>query len=320
MTKLALPKNFNEHSYLDINPDVAAAVRAGHFESGAAHFLQYGFKESRRLSRHPRPAPLRRPFAQGAKPTRRDYILADLDLEKMEGMEIGALAAPLVQKDEGNILYIDHADTETLKKKYADDPSVSLDNIVHVDAIWGENTLQDCIGSDRKLDYIVASHVIEHVPDLITWLNEIAQVLKPNGTLRLAIPDKRYTFDILRNETYLHDVLDAYIRRSRIPSPRMILEHHNLVRHVNCSAAWQGSLDLSQINKASSLENGIAAATDAFENRTYHDVHCWIFTPHSFEILCKELSNLDLIKLKILNIDPTIDNNFEFFVTMNGGQ
>ncbi len=52
-------------------------------------------------------------------------------------------------------------------------------------------------------DLLVASHVIEHVPDLITWLREIASVLKPTGQARLAIPDRRYTFDLLRVETQL---------------------------------------------------------------------------------------------------------------------
>jgi predicted SAM-dependent methyltransferase len=35
---------------------------------------------------------------------------------------------------------------------------------------------------------VIASHVIEHTPDLVTWLAEIRAILQPNGTLRLAIP------------------------------------------------------------------------------------------------------------------------------------
>lgn len=38
---------FNENVYLANNPDVAAAVKAGQFKSGLAHYLQYGRNENR---------------------------------------------------------------------------------------------------------------------------------------------------------------------------------------------------------------------------------------------------------------------------------
>nr|WP_282099145.1 GSCFA domain-containing protein [Thauera aromatica] len=40
---------FDEHLYLKLNPDVAAAVAAGHFKSGAQHYEMYGRKEGRRV-------------------------------------------------------------------------------------------------------------------------------------------------------------------------------------------------------------------------------------------------------------------------------
>lgn len=42
-----LPSNFNEAGYLAANPDVAAAIQAGTFKSGAEHFQKYGYKEGR---------------------------------------------------------------------------------------------------------------------------------------------------------------------------------------------------------------------------------------------------------------------------------
>ena len=312
-----LPPNFNEHAYLDANPDVAAAVRAGTIANGADHFRQHGFRERRMLSKTVRAAPLKRPFGLDTLPNRRDYILSDIDLATMEGMEIGALASPLVHRDEGRIFYVDHADTATLKQKYAADPHVDTDLIVDVDAVWGANALRDCLGSGRILDYVVASHVIEHVPDLVTWLAEIAEILKPSGTLRLAVPDRRYTFDILRHETRLHDVLEAHLRRARAPSPRMILEHHNLVRQVDCNAAWDGTLDLTALKTASNVENAIRMARDAIANGTYHDVHCWVFTPASFVELCIELQALGILGFKLEKLTPTPHNQLEFFVSLS---
>lgn len=46
---IATDGNFTEKGYLTANPDVAAAVKAGAFQSGLAHFRSHGRKERRRL-------------------------------------------------------------------------------------------------------------------------------------------------------------------------------------------------------------------------------------------------------------------------------
>lgn len=64
--------------------------------------------------------------------TRREKILSGLNLASLSGVEIGALASPQVTPDQGRILYVDHADTETLKRKYANDSGVDTSAIVNV--------------------------------------------------------------------------------------------------------------------------------------------------------------------------------------------
>ena len=44
-----VPREYNEGNYLDLNPDVAKAVARGQFNSGAEHYLKYGFKENRKI-------------------------------------------------------------------------------------------------------------------------------------------------------------------------------------------------------------------------------------------------------------------------------
>lgn len=46
-----VPRKYNEGDYLDLNPDVAQAVKSGVFSSGAEHYLFYGFKENRKISK-----------------------------------------------------------------------------------------------------------------------------------------------------------------------------------------------------------------------------------------------------------------------------
>src|SRR6185369_9822804 len=117
-------------------------------------YLQYGRKEDRQFTRGGRPKPPPFPFPADHYPTRRDKLLTNLDISNMLGLEIGALASPLVRPSEGRILFVDHADTQTIRNKYANDRSVRSEDIVEIDAVWGNETLQECIGRERKVDYV----------------------------------------------------------------------------------------------------------------------------------------------------------------------
>ena len=156
----------------------------------------------------------------------------------MTGIEIGPLLQPVVTKSEGDIIYVDHLDTELLKAKYADDQNVDTSKIVSVDAVWGSQTLSQAVG--RLVDYVIAPHVAEHVPDLVGRLGEIREALRPGGTLRLTVPDKRFTFDIDRRETELADVLAAYVIKARAPLPRAIIDVVSHDTRVDLTAVWDG--------------------------------------------------------------------------------
>lgn len=47
-----IPSEYNEGAYLELNPDVAAAVKKGTYTSGLHHYLQYGFCESRKICKN----------------------------------------------------------------------------------------------------------------------------------------------------------------------------------------------------------------------------------------------------------------------------
>lgn len=143
---------------------------------------------------------------------RRHYLLALIDPATQRGLEIGALCKPVVPPAAGRIEYVDHLPTEALREKYAADPNVDIDQIVPVNYVWGASTLPEAVG-DQRFDYVIASHVIEHVPDPIGWFKEIAAVLKPGGVLSLAIPDKRWTFDCRREVTSASALIESYFER-----------------------------------------------------------------------------------------------------------
>ena len=316
-----IPLGFDEQYYLVANPDVAQAVSNGQFESGLEHYRKFGRFEDRLTKHGLRAAPplsnIR--YEKLKLLSRRNRILGGIDLTTASGLEIGALCFPLVTHEEGQIFYVDFATTEELKKTYANDPAVDVSKIVKVDAIWGDRSLGDCV--ERKtFDYVVASHVVEHVPDLVTWLAEIASVLEPTGSLRLAAPDRRFTFDYLRYESRLHDVLDAYVNKQRRPSSRQILENSDLCREVDYLEAWKGQIDPTKLKPKSSVIAGLDLARQSLGKGTYFDTHCWIFTPRSFCELMLRLAELDLLALKCDMFIPTQFGEIEFIVHMSSCQ
>ena len=128
---------------------------------------------------------------------KRARMLGDIDVSQCLGIEIGALHAPMVQRSEGRVLYADYASTESLRANLRP-PGVDPADVVDVDIVWDERRL--CEAIPQPVDYILASHVAEHVPDLIGWPSELQATIKPAGVVGLAIPDRRYTFDSYRQE------------------------------------------------------------------------------------------------------------------------
>ncbi len=192
--------------------------------------------------------------------------------------------------------FVDHADTAALRAKYANDPAVALDDIVQVDAVWGDNTLAQCFPGER-FDFVIASHVIEHVPDVIGWLGEVADVLNPDGRLILAIPDRRYSFDLLRRETTLTDLVDAHLRGAKRPTPGQVFDvNAHAVAHDHV-AAWFAPPAVPPRHYASHSW-ALAQAREA-QAGVYIDGHCSVFTARSLLELLDGLLELKLLRFGV---------------------
>lgn len=248
--------------------------------------------------------------------TRREKLLHGLDLARQTGLEVGALDQPLVRKTEGDIRYVDYADAAFLRHKYRDDPGVKPANIVDVDAIWGEQSMTQAVGG-QAFDYALASHVVEHVPDLLAWLDELHAVLRPGATLRLAVPDKRYTFDFLRQTSDVADVITANVMRARAPLPSQLIDsclnHHVIDRR----ALWRGDTgDVPRYRPRDRLRHATACARHTLASGEYIDVHCWVFTPLSFLDAMEHLAALGLLRFECERCFDTERDEDEFIVIL----
>src|SRR5271154_6444526 len=172
--------------------------------------------------------------------SRTALLLRDIDVTSMAGLEIGALDRPVVTRAGGNIQFADYLSTEALRRHYASQPWIDPQAIVDVDFVLGTSSLAEALAGEASFDYVVASHVIEHVPDVIGWLQQVSAILKPGGRLCLAIPDKRFSFDYLGTVSTFGDFLDAYLNRRTAPSVKQVYDFFRTVAHVNPVRAWLG--------------------------------------------------------------------------------
>lgn len=253
------------------------------------------------------PPPVRRPYKD-----RKDYVLSTIDRDGV-GIEIGASHDPIAPKRDGfKVHVIDHASREELLGKYASH-GVALDRIEEVDFIWHGESYVELTGKPRHYDWIIASHVIEHTPDLIAFLNDCDSVLKDDGVLSLVIPDKRFCFDRFRPITGLARLVDSHVSGNKIHSPGAVAEYTLNVASKAGQGSWKAGTagDYAFFHSA---RQAVDAMRHVRENRAYVDVHNWCFVPHSFRLLLDDLHTLGYTPLREVAFHPT--EGFEFYVTL----
>jgi SAM-dependent methyltransferase len=250
---------------------------------------------------------------------RHQRLLQLFDPSHGRGLEIGPLFDPVVRKSDGDVQYVDVHEVEKLREYYAEHDAVPVDAIVEPDFVIigpdGARSLPEAVTETAAFNWVVASHVIEHVPDLIGWLDEVAAVLVDGGQLVLVVPDRRFCFDALRTPTTVGAMLLAHHDRDTRPSVRAVYDHFSRAVTIDAVAAWAGHRpsDGDRIHTPDYVLERLRSATDTDE---YIDCHVWLFTPQEFLDGIAELGSLDLIDFVVESIQPTPRDELEFYVVL----
>jgi SAM-dependent methyltransferase len=111
--------------------------------------------------------------------------------------------------------------------------------------------------ADRRYDFVLSCHNLEHISNPIRALKEWARVVKPGGAIVLLLPDGRHTFDHRRKSTsvkHLQEDFELGRDETDLTHLEEILECHDLSRDP-------GGLSSEEF-RSRSLRN--------FENRCLH--------------------------------------------------
>jgi predicted SAM-dependent methyltransferase len=254
-----------------------------------------------------------RSVASSARPPGRKARVLSTIAKRGLGVEIGPSIDPIAPKSEGyRVHVIDHVDRQALLAKYANHP-VELDRIEEVDFVWRGESYTELTGRPKHYDWIIASHVIEHTPDLVSFLADCESILKDDGVLSLVVPDKRYCFDRFRPLTGLGRVVDAHVARRRQPSAGAVAEHHLYAVGKAHQLAWYSGApgEYTSIHSAAESRELMRQVRDT---PFYKDVHNWCFVPHSFRLLVEDLHALGYARLREVSFHAT--EGSEFYITL----
>lgn len=256
----------------------------------ASHYVQYGRDEGRVAS-------------DGAL---REVLISLIDPDSAI-LEIGPFCQPVFRGP--NVRYLDVLDAQQLRARAGE---IGEDASGCPDVIHFTNGLAEASGSN--LDVVFSSHNIEHQPDLIRHLNEVAAALRPGGFMVMLVPDKRYCFDHFLAETTIAEVVESFLDRRSTHTVRHVVEHVALTAHNDTARHWAGDHGVEPNCTDGRLTLAINRLQEAGD--AYIDVHAWKFTPTSFSAVIGALSIAGIHPMRIERVYDTPAGRNEFGVVL----
>jgi len=289
---LRLPPEFDAPSYRRRYPDLAALRRS--------QLRDHWRHEGRRSRRNAAPV------------SNREELLACLsgashllEIGPFDNPSLEVLRRPGVQID-----YADQFSREEMVERARLYPKHNPEAIPAIRYVLG------CGGYgqiEQRYDAVVSHHCLEHQPDLIGHLLQVAQLLKPGGVYLFTLPDQRRCFDRYLPPTNLIDVVTAHLEQRTRPPLQSLVEH-------KCFTVpqWRDAANpLEQIQPP--LRQLLDAALEEYQSHPYVDVHCWKFTTERLRRLLKQLLTLGYLPAATCWYTYNFGNEFASIVKFEDG-
>jgi hypothetical protein len=136
--------------------------------------------------------------------------------------------------------------------------------------------------------------------------------------LCLAIPDRRYTFDIRRPVSLPGEMIEAYLQKRKRPSLRQVFDAAALSKNSQGDERWVAGETV--VGLPEEVRNRLVSAKvlvgDLSNNDSYLDAHCWIFTPSSFLDMAECLHIMGYFPYRMAAFFPTEPGSIEFIARL----
>lgn len=236
-------------------------------------------------------------------------------------LEFGPLIRPAVtRKTHPHVYYADIRSTEDIKKLYTSNDylestglTVDTNQVVNIDYVVNDS-YKNTFKNVEKFDVVVLSHVIEHMPDIIGFFQDIKHVLKRSGQLIIIYPDARYCFDHFRNGTSFIDAYDVY--RNKDTSSKRVFDFVYDVVHENRANYFWKDPSQNSIMPTNSFEAAEKAAEKAKRGELPDDTHFWPFSNYQLIKFLYDMDRAGLLEFDIVEFYPTPENHQECMLVL----
>ncbi len=244
---------------------------------------------------------------------RMPHLQSLLPDKALRGIEVGPGHNPICPKAGGwQVETVDTVDTEGLRAYLGQDPGNDLSGVETVDHVWTDGKLHELFSPEMygKYHYIVASHVFEHVPDIISFLQSVEKLLTPDGVLLLVLPDRRLTYDFLKPQTCVADAIEAFEQKRK----RHSLKNAYLLYFYTCwyveFGAWLEPRLPTRFRWSFAESRKMFEEYKDLVKERYVDMHAWVWTPPAFELMMIELQLMNYTQIEMREIQQPIPNEF----------
>lgn len=229
---------------------------------------------------------------------RQAFVISKLDTSR-RGIEIAPYFNPLVSKKRYDVWYVDCIDNDEIQSKAAQNPGGIGKDVPRIDSVWVPGKkLSECVNG-QTFRYAVASHVFEHVPNPIGWVNGILDCLEVGGKVALLIPLRRSTMDYYRRETTFGELMGWYLDEPKIPTAGQVMDF------LSQSFEHTGHMDFGNMPPFTEIKRHYsdAVALDfarmVAKSGHYLDVHCTTWTPECFMEVFQRVLAVGVMQAKI---------------------
>ncbi len=227
------------------------------------------------------------------------------------GLEVAPYFDPFIhKKDHPQLYYTDYCCNEQLVEKARHNPSYIEGSLPRIDFVWRPGqALRACVPLDISFDYAVASHVLEHVPNPIGWMNQVLDTMPLGGRFALFLPDRRANLDRDRNLTTFGELVGLWAAQPSVPTPAQVADFlaHTVDLDPEALCAGKPGSSHYRDDEVVSLTRHVA------ETGQYIDAHCTVWEPQSFVAVIERVCRAGLMDVEI---SQTVDDHLEFAVVL----
>jgi SAM-dependent methyltransferase len=220
-----------------------------------------------------------------------------------EGLEVGAGHQPFPLPSGATVRYVDRWSPDENRELF---PELGAADFPEPDVVANFDVDRLSAFADSSQDFIIASHVLEHLADPLGFLDELHRVLRPGGLLVLLLPDRRRTFDRDRSATSLVHLIGEH------DSGVIDVSDEHVEEFLDATMpGWRNGVDQDEAVPSHTLD---------FHRRRSIHVHCWTESEfdevllHSTDVMGHRWELIDAV-----TVDDEGPEGFEFGFVLSRG-